>query len=177
MTSPQLQLRGKLAETLSRSAGARLTGSGSARGFEWFEVSQNGWFASAACAAAEGWDQLIDLTVVDWHNSHAAIQNNARYELVLLLAQQGQTPRVALKCKLPPDVLTVSSVSPLWAGAAWLEREAFDLYGVRFLGHPDLRRILLYAEFVGHPLRKDYDKQHRQPMLRKSSVTKPGPGA
>jgi NADH-quinone oxidoreductase subunit C len=58
---------------------------------------------------------------------------------------------------------------PLWAGADWLERETYDLYGVVFEGHPNLKRIYLYEEFQGHPLRKDYPKERRQPLI--------GPGA
>jgi len=66
---------------------------------------------------------------------------------------------------LPEGEPIVASASALFASADWMEREAFDLYGIRFDGHPDLRRILLYDEFEGHPLRKDYPKEKRQPLL------------
>ena len=59
----------------------------------------------------------------------------------------------------------IDSVAGLWPSANWMEREVWDLYGVRFRGHPDLRRILLYEEFEGHPLRKDYPKEKRQPLV------------
>jgi NADH-quinone oxidoreductase subunit C len=61
----------------------------------------------------------------------------------------------------------IDSVSSLWKSAQWAERETWDMFGVRFRGHPDLRRILMYEEFVGHPLRKDYPKEKRQPLVRR----------
>ncbi|MGZ6993444.1 MAG: NADH-quinone oxidoreductase subunit C, partial [Ilumatobacteraceae bacterium] len=61
----------------------------------------------------------------------------------------------------------LDTIVPLWASANWFEREVWDLYGIKFRGHPDLRRILLYEEFVGHPLRKDYPKEKRQPLVRR----------
>ncbi len=59
----------------------------------------------------------------------------------------------------------VESLTPLWAGAAWLEREVWDMFGIRFRGHPNLKRILMYEEFQGHPLRKDYPVSKRQPLV------------
>ena len=65
---------------------------------------------------------------------------------------------------MPEDNPAIASLTVLWSGANWLERETYDLYGIRFDGHPDLRRIYLYDEFVGHPLRKDYAKHDEQPI-------------
>ncbi len=61
--------------------------------------------------------------------------------------------------------LEVDSLSALWAGADWLEREVWDMFGIRFRGHPNLKRILMYDQFVGHPLRKDYPVNKRQPLI------------
>lgn len=59
----------------------------------------------------------------------------------------------------------IDSLTSLWAGADWLEREVWDMFGIRFRGHPNLKRILMYEEFVGHPLRKDYAVNKRQPLI------------
>ena len=69
------------------------------------------------------------------------------------------------RCLLEEDDPEVDSVTSLWAGADWLEREVWDMFGIRFRGHPNLKRILMYDEFVGHPLRKDYPVNRRQPLI------------
>ena len=75
--------------------------------------------------------------------------------------------RLRLVVPLDEADAEVDSVTSLWMGANWLEREAWDMFGVKFRGHPDLRRILMYEEFIGFPLRKDYPKDKRQPLVRR----------
>ena len=93
-----------------------------------------------------------------------------RFEVVYHLRSMQAGARLRLKAPSPSrrTAATRRSTrwSPLWAGANWFEREVWDLYGISFRGHPDLRRILMYAEFVGHPLRKDYPGE-RQPLVRR----------
>ena len=73
--------------------------------------------------------------------------------------------RLRLVVPVEEDEPEVDSLTSLWPGADWLEREAWDMFGVRFRGHPDLKRILMYPEFEGHPLRKDYPVNQRQPLI------------
>lgn len=87
-----------------------------------------------------------------------------RFAVVYHLLSVKHGHRLRIKCRVPENDPVIPSVTPVWAGANWLERECWDLYGIRFDGHPDLRRIYLYEEFVGHPLRKDYDKIKEQPI-------------
>jgi NADH-quinone oxidoreductase subunit C len=106
-------------------------------------------------------DHPTDLTCVDY------LGQEPRFEVVYHLSSTARKHRVRLKTRLHADDAVVDSVVEVWPGFSWPEREAYDLYGVRFAGHPDLRRILLYPEFVGHPLRKDYAKEGRQPLVRR----------
>lgn len=165
MSALQSQLADQMARALAEAGRARLEATGQEGEAAWFRVSADGWFSAAACLLQQGWIRLVDLTVIDW--LHAEGEAHAgRFELVLRLGRIEAPDGVILRTRLPGELLSVSSVGTLWPGALWLEREAFDLYGVRFFGNPDLRRILLYPAFVGHPLRKDYEKHHRQPLLR-----------
>lgn len=104
---------------------------------------------------------LIDLTVVDW------LGQAPRFEVVYHLYSLRHKHRLRVKIGVPEDDCWAPTATGLWHAAAWSEREAWDLYGVRFKGHPDLRRILMYEEFVGHPLRKDYPQNGRQPLIRR----------
>jgi NADH:ubiquinone oxidoreductase subunit C len=89
---------------------------------------------------------------------------NPRFAVVYHLMSTTHAHRLRIKCRVPEDDPTIGSLTGVWPGANWLERETYDMYGIRFIGHPDLRRIYLYDEFVGHPLRKDYEKRHEQPI-------------
>jgi len=91
----------------------------------------------------------------------------ARFAMVYELRSLRHGHRIRLKVPLMEDDLAVPTLSELWPAFNWLERETYDMYGVSFTGHPDLRRIFMYEEFVGHPLRKDYPKERRQPLVRR----------
>ena len=107
-------------------------------------------------------DFPTDLTAVDWLG-----RAEPRFEVVYQLYSTTRKHRVRLKVRVPEDDPVVASATPLFPGWGWFEREVFDMYGIKFAGHPDLRRIFMYDEFVGHPLRKDYPKEKRQPLARR----------
>jgi NADH-quinone oxidoreductase subunit C len=87
-----------------------------------------------------------------------------RFAVVYHLTSTTRFHRLRIKCRVPEDDPTIASLTSIWPGANWLERETYDLYGIQFSGHGDLRRIYLNEEFVGHPLRKDYGKWDEQPI-------------
>jgi NADH-quinone oxidoreductase subunit C len=93
---------------------------------------------------------LCDLTAVDWFPSEP------RFEVVYHLLSIPRKERVRLKAKLDGSSLAIESVTSVWPSANFYEREVFDLFGVRFTGHPNLKRIMMPDNWEGHPLRKDY---------------------
>jgi NADH-quinone oxidoreductase subunit C len=103
-------------------------------------------------------DLLVDVTCVDYLNYRDA---KDRFGMVYLLANAETNERITVRCFVNDPEPIVPSVVGLWEGANWLEREVWDMFGIRFAGHPDLRRILLPEEFTAHPLRKDYPLQGR----------------
>jgi len=104
-------------------------------------------------------EMLSDVCAVDY------LPRAPRFEVVYHLYSLAHNHRIRVKAQVPDDDPVVPTAVPLYASANWMEREVWDLYGIRFEGHPDLRRILLYPEFEGHPLRKDYPKEKRQPLV------------
>jgi NADH-quinone oxidoreductase subunit C len=97
-----------------------------------------------------GFVRLSTVTAVDRYPSEP------RFEVVYHLHSIEHNERVRLKCRLPGEHPLIESVTSVWRSADWYEREVFDLFGIRFAGHPDLRRIMLPDDWEGHPLRKDY---------------------
>ena len=109
-------------------------------------------------------DMLMDLTALDYLK-YPGREDGPRFDVVYHLYSVGHNHRVRLKVPVEQDAPSVPTATALWPIANWLEREVWDMYGIRFDGHPDLRRLLLYEEFVGHPLRKDYPMERRQPLI------------
>ena len=94
--------------------------------------------------------RLSSVTAVDRYPAEP------RFEVVYHLHSIDRKERVRLKCRLGGENPEIESVTSVWRGAGWYEREVFDLFGIRFLNHPDLRRIMMPDDWEGHPLRKDY---------------------
>ena len=101
-------------------------------------------------------EQLIDVCGVDFMEYGEGTWRGPRFAVVYHLLSISKNQRVRLRTFLDNDFPLVDSVVSLWASANWFEREAFDLFGIIFEGHPDLRRILTDYGFVGHPFRKDF---------------------
>ncbi|MFH1809439.1 MAG: NADH-quinone oxidoreductase subunit C [Pseudomonadota bacterium] len=105
-------------------------------------------------------NMLVDVTAVD----NLGLQT-PRFEVVYHLLSLARGWRLRIKVPLDEKDLTVDSVCRVYESADWPEREVWDMYGIRFEGHPNLKRLLMYEEFEGHPLRKDYPIRKRQPLM------------
>ncbi len=106
-----------------------------------------------------GFDLFLDVTAVDW------LPQAPRFEVVWHFYSTQHHVRVRLKTRVPESDPVVDSLTPLYGSAGFMERECHEMYGVGFRGNPDLRPVLLYEGFVGHPLRKDYPKDREQPLV------------
>jgi len=105
---------------------------------------------------------LADITVVDWLGDEYE-SAYGRFEVVYNLYSLEHSYRFFLKVFLPADKPELASLTPIWNGANWMEREVWDLFGVTFVGHPDLTKILTPDDLEGHPLRKDFPLTYEQP--------------
>jgi NADH-quinone oxidoreductase subunit C len=112
---------------------------------------------------------LIDLTAVDYLGEEPrfeVVYHLASIEVELRGSERSRLHRrLRVKARVPEEPCEIPSIIELWASADWMEREVWDMYGIRFSGRPELTRVLLYEQFEGHPLRKDYPKERRQPLV------------
>ena len=105
-------------------------------------------------------EMLMDICAVDY------LGQDPRFEVVYHLNSLTHNAKIRVKVPVREGEEELESVTPLWQIANWLERETWDMSGIRFKNHPDLRRLLMYEEFTGHPLRRDYPINKRQPIVK-----------
>lgn len=154
-----------LVELLKKNFGAAVLETHSLYGDETVVVEAAAWKEVARFlhdAPQASMDMLTDLTAVDFPD------REPRFEIVAHFYSLTRGHRLRLKTRTGDsegDDAEVDTLTDLWASANWMEREAFDMFGVIFKGHPDLRRILMYPEFEGHALRKDYPADKIQPLI------------
>jgi len=141
-------------ERLVGRFGERITGANLEAASPYTVVASDGLLEVAAFCKSDhdfAFDNLMCLSAVDWPK-----ENPPRMEVVYHLLSYKHGHTFALKVYLPRESPTVHTVESVWGVANWHEREAYDLFGIVFVGHSDLRRILLPDDWVGHPLRKDW---------------------
>lgn len=161
----------QLLDLLVQRFGDAITQTHSQFGDDTAVIATSAWFDVARFLRTDSRAQmnmLIDLSAVDFPD------RDPRFEVVVHLLSVDRGHRLRLKtCTGDSDGsgAQVDSLVPIWSGANWLEREVFDMFGITFVGHPNLTRILMYPEFRGHPLRKDYPANGIQPLVE----FRPGP--
>lgn len=148
-----------LIQSIRAKLGSEIIGSHSYRGDDTILVRRESIVAVMKLLKEEfQFGMLADLTAVDY------LGQTPRFEVVYHLNSLERTVRLRVKTQVDEGE-EVDTMTVLWQIANWLEREVWDLFGIRFRNHPDLKRILMYEEFVGHPLRKDYPINKRQPRV------------
>jgi NADH-quinone oxidoreductase subunit C len=154
----------KVLDRLSVALSGRSIETSSFRGDDQALVEPGDWARVAICLRDDPelcMDQFVDLTAVDYPEREP---QTPRFDVVLLVRSMKRGHRVRIKTRVREGE-GIPSLVEVWAGANWAEREVWDMFGIPFEGHPDLRRILMYDEFVGHPLRKDYPIDRTQPLI------------
>ncbi|MDW8362297.1 MAG: NADH-quinone oxidoreductase subunit C [Myxococcales bacterium] len=151
----------RVVERLRERLGDRVLETSHFRGDDVAVVGPEHWLEAARVLRDDpvcAMDMFTDLTAVDYP------LRADRFDVILFVRSLARNHRVGLKTRVA-DGQPLPSLTSVWAGANWAEREIWDMFGIRFEGHPDLRRILMYEEFVGHPLRKDYPIDRTQPLV------------
>ena len=149
-------------DRLSTQFGERLLETSDTFGDHEVVVADKDWVELAQFLKDDGelrMDHFIDLTAVDHPE-----REPARFDVLLLLRSSVSGSRIRARTRIE-EGRELGTVSGVWPAANWAEREVWDMFGIGFSGHPDLRRILLYEEFEGHPLRKDYPIDRAQPLV------------
>ncbi len=164
----------RVLEVLKEKFGSAIVETHSFLGDDTAVVDPKSWKAVCAFLKSDpqmAFDMMVDLCGVDYAgfaSGPGGATREARFEVVLHLYSTSRRHRVRVKARVGDDEgddAQLDSVTDVWPGVNWFEREAYDLLGITFLGHPDLRRILMYPEFTGHPLRKDYPANKTQPLV------------
>jgi NADH-quinone oxidoreductase subunit C len=154
----------RVIERLKAQFGQRILETSSFRGDDRALIPADSWLEVAKFLKTDpecALTQFTDLTAVDYPEREPELP---RFDVILCVRSFEKRERVIIKTRVGEGESLPTLVS-VWAGADWAEREVFDMFGIKFAGHPDLRRILLYEEFVGHPLRKDYPIDRTQPLV------------
>lgn len=136
------------------------------------EISSAENFEALAKLKDEGYNMLVDMTCVDYLSQGKSPRFDVIYRVMKLDALTGEDGgRVEAHCAVD-ELPVLRSVKDLWPAADWLEREIWDMFGVKFADRPGIKRLLMYEEFVGHALRKDYPIGKRQPLIGPKSGDK-----
>jgi NADH-quinone oxidoreductase subunit C len=157
----------KVVERLKAVLQTKILETSDFRGDETVVVAPADWRAVAEFLKTDpdcAMDHFIDLTAVDYPERTDGPAPLPRFDVILFVRSMAKKHRIRVRTRLG-DGEPLASVISVWEGANWAERECWDMFGIKFTGHPDLRRILMYEEFVGHPLRKDYPIEKTQPLV------------
>jgi NADH-quinone oxidoreductase subunit C len=149
---------------LTAQFGSKILATDSFRGDDEALVAPGDWLEVARFLRDDGacaMNHFIDITAVDYPEREPELP---RFDVLVFVRSLEKNHRVRLKTRVGEGD-PLDSLVTVWAGADWTEREVYDMFGVPFRGHPDLRRILMYEEFIGHPLRKDYPITKTQPLI------------
>lgn len=160
----------KVVKKLQAVVGDAILETSSFRGDEEVVVAVKDWVRVAQVLRDDpdlAMNHWVDLTAVDWPEREG--EGKPRFDVLFSVRSYEKKHRIRVKTFVA-DGQDVPSLTTVWAGANWAEREVFDMFGIRFAGHRDLRRILMYDEFEGYPLRKDYPIDRVQPLVEYRDV-------